>query len=219
MPNSIAIALAWPETRCKQTGAWYDKPAEFLGISKNHYYKVGHSAIVLINPETKQCHYFDFGRYHAPKGYGRVRDEVTDHDLKIYTKADLSDSLELINYQEIIDEIQSKPSCHGNGQLFAGLIQINFEKALRRCKYLQDQDFIEYGPFVLNGTNCSRFVRSVLFNAVSSKFLKLKLTFTRTLSPTPIGIVKNLKSQRKAKLFNKEIETQENIEQCKILTT
>ena len=219
MPNSIAIALAWPETRCKQTGAWYDMPAELLGISKNHYYKVGHSAIVLVDPETQQCHYFDFGRYHAPKGYGRVRDEVTDHDLKIHTKADLSESLELRNYQDIIDEIQSNPSCHGDGQLFAGLAQINFEKAFKRCKFLQNQAIIEYGPFVTNGTNCSRFVRSVLFNSVSSKRLKFKLTFTRTLSPTPIGIVKNLKYQRKAKVFNKEIEAKDNLEQCEILTT
>ena len=48
-------------------------------IKKGNYYKVGHSAIVLINPNQLKCHYFDFGRYHAPKNYGRVRDEITDH--------------------------------------------------------------------------------------------------------------------------------------------
>ncbi len=219
MPNSIAIALAWPETRCKQTGAWYDKPAEFFGISKNHYYKVGHSAIVLINPETGKCHYFDFGRYHAPKGFGRVRDEVTDHELKISTIAQLNDNLELKNYQDIIDEIQSNPACHGDGQLYAGQTIIDFKKAFDRSKSYQNQGVIDYGPFVIKGTNCSRFVRSVLFNAVSSRWLKFKLTFARTLSPTPIGIVKILGCQQKANLFKKEVESNENIEQCEILTT
>ncbi|QTY27967.1 DUF6695 family protein [Flavobacterium sp. CS20] len=119
MQNSLAIALAWPETRCKQTGAWYDRPAEFLSISKNNYYKVGHSAIVLINPKNKKCLYFDFGRYHTPLGYGRVRDEQTDFDLKIETLAEMSDNLILSNYQNIIDEIQQNPSSHGDGQLYA----------------------------------------------------------------------------------------------------
>ncbi|RRO19787.1 DUF6695 family protein [Flavobacteriaceae bacterium 14752] len=219
MPNSLAIALAWPETQCKQTGSWYDKPAEFFGICKNRYYKVGHSAIVLINPKNSKCHYFDFGRYHAPKGYGRVRDEVTDHELTITTVAQLNDKLVLVNYQDIIDEIQSNPACHGDGQLYASQAIIDFDKAFNRSKFLQNQGVIDYGPFVIKGTNCSRFVRSVLFNAVTSNLLKFKLTFTRTLSPTPIGIVKNLSCQQKANLFKKEIESNENIEQCEILTT
>jgi len=198
MQNSLAIALAWPETRCKQAGAWYDKPAKILGISKNNYYKVGHSAIILIHPDSKNCHYFDFGRYHAPMGYGRVRDEITDHDLKIYTKAKVCKDLKLKNYQEIIDEIQANPSCHGDGQLFAGLIEIDFHKAYQHAKLYQQRGAIAYGPFLLQGTNCSRFVRSLLFNSVSPTLLKLKLTLPWTLSPTPIGVVKNLKFLRKA---------------------
>jgi len=218
MPNSIAIALAWPETLCKQTGEWYDKPAKFLGISKNHYYRVGHSAIVLINPENGKCHYFDFGRYHAPLGYGRVRDEITDHELKIHTKALLTDNLELINYQDIIDEIQINPASHGDGQLYAGLSMIDFKKALLKAKDLQNLGIINYGPFIIKGTNCSRFVKSVLVNACLSDALRLKLTFTRTLSPTPIGIVKNLNYQKRANLKDSEYEHENNIKECEILS-
>lgn len=219
MPNSLAIALAWPETQCKQTGSWYDKPAEFFGICKNRYYKVGHSAIVLINPKNSKCHYFDFGRYHTPFGYGRVRDEVTDHELKIKTKAKLSDTLELLNYQDIIDEIQSNPSCHGDGQLYAGLTKIDFDKGFSRSKYFQNHGIINYGPFVIKGTNCSRFVRSLLLNSTSSKHLKFKLIFTRTLSPTPFGIVKNLKYKRMANQIHNELNHTESLESCKIITT
>jgi hypothetical protein len=217
MQNSLAIVLAWPDTWCKQTGAWYDQPAELLGISKNHYYKVGHSAIVLINPDTKDCHYFDFGRYHAPMGFGRVRDEITDHELCIHTKAEISKYLKLKNYQEIIDKIQENPACHGDGQLYAGLVEIDFHKAYSCAKAYQNQGIIEYGPFVIQGTNCSRFVRSLLFNSVSSKFLKMKLTLPWTLSPTPIGIVKNLKILRKANTQNSK--TEDNLKTCEILSS
>jgi hypothetical protein len=219
MQKSLAITLAWPETRCKQTGAWYDKPADILGISKNNYYKVGHSAIVLIHPDSKNCHYFDFGRYHAPMGYGRVRDEITDHDLKIYTKAEISKDLKLKNYQEIIDEIQINPSCHGDGQLYAGLVEIDFYKAYSCAKAYQNQGIIEYGPFVIQGTNCSRFVRSLLFNSVSSKLLKVKLTLPWTLSPTPIGIVKNLKVLRKAHYSLSNSQAKKDSKTCRILSS
>jgi hypothetical protein len=198
MAISLAIALAWPDTFCKQTGAWYDRPANFLGIAKNNYYKVGHSAIILIHPETKECLYFDFGRYHAPLGFGRVRDKVTDHELKIKTKAEITKDLNLTNYQEIIDEIQKKPSCHGDGQLYTGLIKVDFERAFMHAKSYQNKGVVYYGPFTLKGTNCSRFVRSLLFKAVLSSRLKLKLTFPWTITPTPIGVVKNLESQHKA---------------------
>jgi hypothetical protein len=194
MQTSIAIALAWPETYCKQAGSWYDKPANWLGISKNNYYKVGHSAIMLIEPETRECLYFDFGRYHAPFGRGRVRDIYTDHELSIKTNANLDENLELLNLKDILNEIQLKPECHGDGKVFAGTAKIHFEKAYKRAKHLQEKGSIIYGPFTPFGTNCSRFTRSILCNSVRSGRLKLKLTFIRTLSPTPLGIVKNLKN-------------------------
>ncbi len=46
--TGFAIALAWPQTYCKQPGAWYDPITLLLGINKNNYYKVGHAALVLI---------------------------------------------------------------------------------------------------------------------------------------------------------------------------
>ena len=194
MQNSLAIALAWPNTKCKQAGAWYDAPANLLGIAKDNYYKVGHSALILVQPDTKECLYFDFGRYHAPFGRGRVRDIYTDHELKINTKAEMDKKLVLLNFQDIINEIQLKPECHGDGKLYASSTPVNFNKAFKRAKKLQDKGSLIYGPFTLKGTNCSRFTRSVLFNGVTSNWLKLKLTFTRTLSPSPMRIVKTLKN-------------------------
>ena len=79
--NGIAIALAWPQTYCKEPGAWYDPVTRRLGISRNNYYRAGHAALVLIERDGEQCHYFDFGRYHAPYQHGRVRSAVSNHDM------------------------------------------------------------------------------------------------------------------------------------------
>ena len=81
MQNGTIIVLAWPEGMVKNADSWYD-----FFLSKNGMYRVGHSAIILINNELESINYFDFGRYHTPNGFGRVRDEVTDPDLKILTK-------------------------------------------------------------------------------------------------------------------------------------
>jgi hypothetical protein len=218
MPFSLAIALAWPDTYCKQTGAWYDKPANWLGIANNSYYKVGHSAVILVEPKTHECLYFDFGRYHAPFGYGRVRDAITDHELIIHTKAEVDKNLRLKNYQQIIDEVQSNRACHGDGQLFAGLVRVDFEKAYQTAKRYQAKGAIYYGPFTFNGTNCSRFVRSLLYNSVLSLKLKLKLTFPWTITPTPIGVVKNLNYQKRANFEKNERHHQDHIKSCEIQT-
>jgi hypothetical protein len=194
MQTSVAVALAWPETLCKQAGAWYDTPASFFGVSKNHFYKVGHAAIVIIQPQTGKCQYFDFGRYHAPFGRGRVRCEQTDHELKLATKAILDKNHNILNLQDLLNEIQYKPACHGEGKVYGSAVKVYYQKAIHRAKAMQDKETITYGPFVPHGTNCSRFVRSVLFNSVTSRALKLKLTFPRTLSPSPIGILKTLKN-------------------------
>ncbi|MBT6650195.1 MAG: hypothetical protein HOB54_02370, partial [Flavobacteriales bacterium] len=78
MQNDFIITLAWPEGMVKASGAWYDNI-----LSQDGKYRVGHSALVLVNSTTNKVHYFDFGRYHTPEGYGRVRDIETDQDIAV----------------------------------------------------------------------------------------------------------------------------------------
>ena len=47
-----------------------------------------------------------------------------------------------------------------------------------------------YGPFVLSGTNCSRFVRTVALKGIKYPIKKLKLQFPVMLTPTPLWNVK-----------------------------
>lgn len=185
MEKSIALILAWPETRCKQAGAWYDPITHALGFAHNGYYKVGHAAIALIDGRNGNVKYFDFGRYHAPHGYGRIRDEETDHDLKVRTIIDWEGKTPK-NLTELIDELQSNPACHGDGTIHVGLLPIDFKKCFAKATVMQSEEFLKYGPFVRKGTNCSRFVRSVA-KAGSLKPLKsIKMSLPWMISPTPM---------------------------------
>ena len=196
MHSGFAIALAWPETACKQAGAWYDGLMYQIGINKNGYYKVGHAAVVLIDDETGSCRYFDFGRYHAPHGHGRVRSELTDHDLKVSTKARVSaDSKEILNLEEILSELYTNPSTHGTDAIFGAVTRIDYAEALKFTLQLQDKEQIPYGPFIPNGTNCSRFVNSAILAGKPALSQRIKLNLPPMLTPTPIWNLKAIGDQ------------------------
>lgn len=188
--SGLAIALAWPETYCKQPGAWYDPITLMMGINKNNYYKVGHAALVLIDKMERKANYFDFGRYHTPYKQGRVRSAETDHDLEIETRPVLSeDGRKVLNVREILTELQQNPACHGEGKLHAGLTPINFERAFAKAKQMQEKSPLPYGPFILNGSNCSRFVRTVIQAGRPTFSHRLRLMFLLPVTPTPMSNV------------------------------
>jgi hypothetical protein len=195
MRRDRAIVLAWPETLCKRAGAWYDGLMEGLSLCKDGYYKVGHAAIVLVDGRSGDAYYFDFGRYHAPKGYGRVRDCTTDHDLKIHTKIIFDEEDEILNLEELLGELSMNASCHGDGELRGSEVEIDFNESYQCAKEMQSSDFIPYGPFVANGTNCSRFVQNVALSGMPMSSRKVLMRFPLTLSPTPLWNV-NVGSKR-----------------------
>lgn len=198
MHSGFAIALSWPETYCKRAGAWYDWPLHFLKVSKEGYYKVGHAAIVLVDKSTQKCEYYDFGRYHAPPGFGRVRSAETDHDLIIKTEARLSTCESYIeNWEEILLELHQNESTHGNGPTHSAITPINYNQAKSSIVEFQTKEFLPYGPFVWNGTNCSRFVRTVLLKGSSFRF-NPRLMIPLTISPTP---QENIRALQNAKVI------------------
>jgi len=191
--NGFAIALAWPATYCKQPGAWYDPLMRLLGFNRAFYYRAGHAALVLVEKRNGKCHYFDFGRYHAPFAHGRVRSELTDHELKIGTLAIISSDQERItNLYDVINELQANESCHGIGTLFAAYTGINFDAAMRKALSMQQSSPISYGPFVTGGTNCSRFVRTVILSGNPALKHRLALSVLLPVTPTPMSNVRAL---------------------------
>jgi hypothetical protein len=192
----FAIAIAWPETWCKQPGAWYDDLLLRIGINKNHFYRVGHAALVLVDRKTQHCHYFDFGRYHTPFQHGRVRSAATDDGLRIHTKACVSaNGKQIVNFKEILTELQQNPECHGEGAIHASYGRVDFAKAFAKANQLQQISPIRYGPFTLNGSNCSRFVNTAIRAGKPSWLAAFKLNFRVPLTPTPMNNVKSFRNR------------------------
>lgn len=189
----FAIALAWPQTYCKEPGAWYDSITRHLGINRNNYYRAGHAALVLIEEAGEKCHYFDFGRYHAPFQHGRVRSAETDHDLELKTIPQISrDGKTIQNFRAILEELQQNPAYHGEGGLHASYSKVDFQAAYGKAIEMQKASPIPYGPFIRNGSNCSRFVNGVILAGNPSGISKLRLKFMVPLTPTPLNNVHSL---------------------------
>jgi hypothetical protein len=201
-----AYGLAWPETRCKQTGAWYDAIMHLIGLTKENYYKVGHAAILLVN-EDGQVYYADFGRYHTPIGMGRVRSAHTDHDLTLHTKALFKSDGSIENIDEILSEIANNTSTHGDGPLVAAEVPVNFDKCMARVTALQQKTFIPYGPFVRPGTNCARFVADVLLSGAPSLWTALTIRLASLPSPLPGFLMKTIGP---FKIIHKDFQQEHN---------
>ena len=110
-------------------GSWYD-----VFFAKNKKYRVGHSALILVESITGNLRYFDFGRYHTPKDFGRVRDIETDGDVTIKTIAKIEKN-QITNLKEILLEIKKKESFHGEGTLYASILNdVSYSKAYKYAK-------------------------------------------------------------------------------------
>ncbi len=192
----FAIAIAWPETYCKQPGSWYDEITRLVGINPNHYYKAGHAALVLADGNTGRCHYFDFGRYHSPFNHGRVRNEISDHGLKLKTMVKISpDANSIENFTQILAELQRNDECHGDGTIYASYGIVDFQKSFEKALELQKRSPLPYGPFIPGGSNCSRFVYESIVAGIIDWKLGLRFRILKPFTPTPMSNVRAFKNR------------------------
>jgi hypothetical protein len=179
MQNDFIITLAWPEGMVKASGAWYDNI-----LSQDGKYRVGHSALALVNSTTNKVHYLDFGRYHTPEGYGRVRDIETDQDTAVID-AEISEN-KIANIDEILLYLSQMKATHGEGKMYASVLgNVDFKLAFNKAKEIQKKGMVTYGPLVRPGTNCSRFVAKVINASGPSLIKKLRLKYPFCISPSP----------------------------------
>ena len=83
-------------------------------------------------------------------------------------------------------EIKKKESFHGEGTLYASILNdVSYSKAYKYAKKIQKNGLIPYGPFVYNGTNCSRFVASVMRSSSPTYIKNARLKFPISISPSP----------------------------------
>lgn len=188
--DGFALVLCWPEKKCLRAYSWYDHLMKLTGVMKNDVYAVGHSAIVLVNADG-DCHYFDFGRYGTPIAFGRVRDDISDPFLTIDVKADIKHG-RITNIDAILDNIQQIEETECDGKLMTAALPVDFKAAYNQAKQLQDKGLVPYGPFILKGTNCSRFVRNLMMNGRLTPVQKLKLKYPYMITPSPLYLVKTI---------------------------
>jgi len=191
-----AIVIAWPQctARADESLAIFLRKA---GLVKNLNFRVGHAAICLINPQTNEVLYYDFGRYITPRGYGRARSKYTDPQLALEIKAEFDDERDLLNVAEIAAELDSKSTyTHGIGPLvFSVSKTINFIKAKAYADDMVMKGYFEYNGLYKSASNCARYVTETMKAANEDGTVGTKLKYPLTVRPTPLFNVVAAKTQ------------------------
>ena len=188
--TGFIIVLAYPETIVRLADEWYSSLLRYIGIGTKNYIRAGHAALVLIDKDTGILDYFDFGRYITSQSTGRVRGKDTDNELDFNIKATIEDG-EIKNLDEIIKFLATNPELiHGEGKLIASVCNaIDYKKAKAYIINMQRKQFIRYGAFIKNATNCSRFVTTTLIASVTNSKIKNKLLKSIRFTPSTISNV------------------------------
>lgn len=200
-PTGKIIVLAHPDTFVKVTDEWICRFLPLVGLGTREYIKAGHAALVLIENETGDAFYYDFGRYVTPIGYGRVRGANTDVELEIPFKATFTGNNSLKNLEEFLLWLDANPEMtHGEGRLLASVCDlVDFEIAKKHILNLQYRGSVRYGAFSKTESNCSRFVTDTLLAATKEKGLRKALKFNKLFTPSTVGNVE--KAATKAIVF------------------
>ncbi|MBQ0736409.1 DUF6695 family protein [Aquimarina celericrescens] len=185
------ISLAFPDTFVKHSDESSTKVLLALGLGKQNYIKAGHAAFVLIENETGNAEYYDFGRYITPQGYGRVRSAVTDVELEIPFQADLTKDKELTNIEEFLLWLEANPDkTHGSGRLVASVCDyIYYQKAKSFVIAVQEKGSIPYKAFGKQGSNCSRIVTDTILAGTDHAKIRKPLLRNKLFTPSPLGNV------------------------------
>lgn len=190
-PTGKIIVLAYPDTFVTVSDEWICKFLPLVGLGTRKYIKAGHAALILIENQTCEARYFDFGRYITPKGYGRVRGANTDVELEIPFKAQLGADESLENVEDFLLWLDANPhKTHGEGRLLASVCEVvNFEIAEDHIMNLQRRGSVLYGAFSKTESNCSRFVTDTILAATREKGIRKALNFNKLFTPSTVGNV------------------------------
>lgn len=202
--NDIAIPISWPDKTARGDEKWMSF-LKRIGIVKNLNFRVGHAAILLVERKNGSVHYFDFGRYLVPRGYGRSRSAQFDPRLLLQTTARFDGKQQLENLAEIISELTSKEEVtHGGGRTIVSVCyNISFLKGLEYAQRLVDTGPILYGAFANKNNSCSRFVAQILTEAMTANDgRKRKLLYPESFKASPTSNVVNAVVDRKIYCFH-----------------
>ncbi len=191
-----AIILTWPDATIRGDEKWmmfFKK----IGIVKNLNFKVGHTGVVLVNHQTGELLFYDFGRYITPRGYGRARSKDSDPMLEIKVKAKFKNG-QIENIQKIIAAIEPlKGAMYGEGRVFFSVARdINFEIAKDYGDNCVEECTYPYGAVAKNNNNCSRFITRMLMKASTKYHFWHGINLPETIKASPISNIVNVCKSR-----------------------
>ena len=186
--NGFIIALAYPDVFVPLTEGNYYWFLRLIGIIKGNSVCAGHAAMMLVHPESGALTYTDFGRYITPIGKGRARSKWTDPEVEIKINAKIVNG-KITNLNEILFYLNRLSDVtHGYGKLYASVFKnINYDAALADIKNRSLLGSIKYGPFVWNGSNCSRHIWSLIYKHTKEKLIKWKLIWNYPPATMPLN--------------------------------
>jgi len=203
--EDIAIPLSWPDQTARGDEAWMGFFKK-IGIVKNLNFKVGHAAILLIERHSGNIHYYDFGRYITPRGYGRARSSEFDPRLTVHTKARWDAKSNLQNLEEILYELsKNEKHTHGGGRLYCSVAQgINFKNARSYADDLVNEGPLLYGALAPQNNSCSRYVAQILTKGMNQRDLRIKsILYPECLKASPTSNVVNANKNDKIFVYHK----------------
>ncbi len=190
--EGTAIVIAWPDTTARGDENWL-MILKNLGLVKNLNFKVGHAAIVLVENQTGELYYYDFGRYITPRGLGRARSRDSDPKLQLDQKAEFNSKGDISNLNDIANELEiKKEATHGNGPMFFSVsYKLDFDSCKKIADFWVQLGSTPYGAIAKGNNSCSRFVWQVLRAGQKPRPFFESIHIHETLFSSPISNVVN----------------------------
>ena len=164
---------------------------KFLGFTEGNTIRAGHNCAILVDGNTGNLQYFDFGRYDVPDGYGRARCDQSDPQLLLKANAILVDG-QITNLKAIMEEFYHDDSIHHSaGPMFYKVLSnVNKADALDFVRGTQARGFVDYDIFRKGALNCSRYIGHLVKSVLPKNRLTTYLKHICP-SPTPMDTVIN----------------------------
>lgn len=168
--DGVAVVIAFPEKNIPlpTDPTLWNKLARLFDFDGDDHWKVGHAGLMLIDKNTGEVEYVDFGRYEdridlqepRPLNFGTVRSSPTVPGLKLDVKAKIVEGI-IENLDTLLIHLASKPFFEGYGRLEASVYdRLNLENMKAFVASLSEKGYIKYG--CPTQQYCSRFARQVI---------------------------------------------------------
>lgn len=191
--DDIAIPIAWPNKTARGDEAWM-AILKKVGLVKNLNFKVGHAAVVMVERNSGEARYYDYGRYLTPRGFGRARSVNSDPRLVINTRATFDENGKLSNLDAILEELSLKElATHGKGRLLCSLTEgVSFLKGTSFAEKIVESGPSLYGALAPGNNSCSRYVAQIIVAALPRRDPRIRpILYPEFIKASPTSNVVN----------------------------